>query len=63
MRSEAMRGHWEFEQRLLNSVEGEAAALAAARQLRHQLRRWGGCVISWIGLQLCSLVGLPAAML
>jgi hypothetical protein len=45
-RGDAMRGHWEFEQRLLRSMEGEAVALTAARQLRHQLRRW----VDWQGL-------------
>ncbi len=39
-RSEAMRGHFLFEQRLLHSVVEEDSALSAARQLRHQLRRW-----------------------
>ncbi|KAL4430933.1 hypothetical protein ABPG75_006189 [Micractinium tetrahymenae] len=37
-RSEAMRGHFLFEQRLLHSVAEEDSALSAARQLRHQLR-------------------------
>ena len=44
-RGDAMRGHWEFEQRLLRSMEGEAVALTAARQLRQQLRRW----VDWQG--------------
>lgn len=35
-----MRGHFLFEQRLLHSVVEEDSALSAARQLRHQLRRW-----------------------
>ena len=39
VRSEAMRGHYEFEQRLLDSVAAEDLALMAARQLRHRLRR------------------------
>ncbi|KAI3433581.1 hypothetical protein D9Q98_003392 [Chlorella vulgaris] len=37
-RSESMRGHWEFEQRLLQHVAAEDSALQEARQLRHRLR-------------------------
>lgn len=46
--SEALRGTWEHEQRLIQSARGEERALAAARELRHQLRRWGmgrGCAL------------------
>lgn len=38
-RSEAARGHWEFEQRMAQHEAGEQQAMAAARQLRHHLRR------------------------
>ena len=38
-RSEAMRGHWEFEQRLLHHVEAEDSALLKLREVRHRLRR------------------------
>lgn len=38
-RSEAMRGHFLFEQRLMHSAAEEDSALSAARQLRHNLRR------------------------
>ncbi|EFN59116.1 hypothetical protein CHLNCDRAFT_137916 [Chlorella variabilis] len=37
-RSEAMRGHWEFEQRLLHHVEAEDSALLKLREVRHRLR-------------------------
>ena len=39
-RSEAARGHWQFEQRLRDSEAAEGTALDAARQLRRQLRRY-----------------------
>ena len=45
--SEALRGTWEHEQRLIQSARGEERAMAAARELRHQLRRWamGRCLL------------------